>query len=110
MTINEWCRMVREVAKSKGWEEKTDVFKFLGNLHSEVSEAWEIAREAKFEPRALWLDKETGKPEGFGVELADLVIRTFHVAEFYGIDLEDMIARKTAFNRTRPHRHGGKRA
>lgn len=50
------------------------------------------------------------KPVGFPIELADLLIRVFDTAEAYGIDLEEALQIKAAYNRTRPHRHGGKLA
>ncbi|PZM62586.1 hypothetical protein [Paenibacillus dendritiformis] len=40
--------------------------------------------------------------------LADVLINTKSLAEFYGIDLERAIAEKMAYNATRPQRHGGK--
>lgn len=55
------------------------------------------------------------KPEGFGIELADALIRQGDLAEALTqagipIDLEYCVRLKAAYNRTRPHRHGGKRA
>lgn len=52
--------------------------------------------------------------EGNGHPMAALTMVTVliwlveHYAEKYGIDLEAEIARKVAYNRTRPHRHGGR--
>jgi len=48
------------------------------------------------------------KPEGFGSELADIVIRVFDLAEDLGIDLAAEIKRKMLFNESRAYRHGGK--
>jgi len=48
------------------------------------------------------------KPCGFGVELADAVIRAFDLAAAANVNLGDLIMEKLDFNRTRPHRHGGK--
>ena len=48
------------------------------------------------------------KPEGIPIELADVVIRVMDMCEHYGIDLWAAIERKNAYNRTRPHKHGGK--
>lgn len=52
--------------------------------------------------------RETLKPEGFASELADVLIRVFDLAGALGIDLEDAVQSKMAYNKTRPHRHGGK--
>lgn len=48
------------------------------------------------------------KPEGFGIELADCIIRLLDTAEMVGVDLQDAIFLKHNFNTTRPHKHGGK--
>ncbi len=75
-------------------------------IHSEVSEALEDYRTGTM--YALRTDK--GKPIGFPSELADIVIRVGDLCGYLGIDLESAVAEKMAFNATREHRHGGKRA
>jgi NTP pyrophosphatase (non-canonical NTP hydrolase) len=50
------------------------------------------------------------KPEGFAVELADCIIRILDMAEAYGFDMERIISLKHEYNKTRPYRHGGKKA
>lgn len=49
------------------------------------------------------------KPEGIPSELADTVIRIADMCGFYGIDLQEAVEQKMRYNRTRPHRHGGKK-
>jgi phosphoribosyl-ATP pyrophosphohydrolase len=49
------------------------------------------------------------KPEGFGSEAADLLIRLLDTCERRGVDLDWEYARKISYNRTRGHRHGEKR-
>jgi NTP pyrophosphatase (non-canonical NTP hydrolase) len=49
------------------------------------------------------------KPEGIPSELADIIIRVLDVAYRYGIDLEEVLLEKLAFNETRGYRHGGKK-
>lgn len=49
------------------------------------------------------------KPEGVGSEAADILIRLLDFVDRYDIDLLWEVERKLAFNRTRGHRHGGKR-
>lgn len=49
------------------------------------------------------------KPEGVGSEMADIFIRLMDEVERTEIDLEWEVTRKLAYNRTRGHRHGGKR-
>lgn len=59
-----------------------------------------------------WLSAEDGrpmrKPEGFMIELADVVIRIADLAYLVGGDLEAAIAEKHEYNRTRPYKHGRK--
>jgi len=76
-------------------------------LHSEVSEAFEDwrsghdVREIRF---------EGNKPCGVPIELADLMIRLLHYSNIFNIDLDTAYKEKLEYNRTRPFRHGGKRA
>lgn len=49
------------------------------------------------------------KPEGFGSEAADVLIRLLDTCRRRGVDLEYEVQRKLAYNATRGHRHGGKR-
>lgn len=48
------------------------------------------------------------KPEGIPVELADVIIRVLDMCGYWGIDIEEAMRLKMAFNRTRESRHGGK--
>ena len=45
-------------------------------------------------------------PDGFGIELADIVLRVCSLAGKLGIDLDEMIRIKQAHNESRPHLHG----
>lgn len=73
-------------------------------IHSEVSEILEEFRKGKGPTETYY--RADGKPEGVPSELADVVIRCFEMADFYGIDLEAAIIEKMAFNATRPYKHG----
>lgn len=53
-------------------------------------------------------DESTGKPEGFGPEAADVMIRILETCEEHGIDLNFEIERKMTYNENREVRHGGK--
>lgn len=108
------------IAKSSGWWDRPrDVPELIALCHSELSEALEEYRAGYpvslvyywFNNEQIELPPPMGsdvKPEGFGVELADVMIRILDMAERFGIDLEDCINRKMAYNEKRPYRHGGK--
>ena len=51
------------------------------------------------------LKAETLKPEGFPIELADIMIRVMDLAERYEINLTEAINYKIDFNTTRPYKH-----
>lgn len=78
----------------------------LALIHSELGEATEEVRKGT----ALngYLGKHD-KPEGFVVEIADVLIRCFDLAGALGLELGDAIVAKHAYNVTRDYRHGGKR-
>lgn len=101
------------VALEKGWYEPS---KTLGETllmyHSEVTEALDDYREVGDNPTELRRTDhrdEKGKPLGFAIELADIIIRVLDTSEYLGIDLAEAILVKHAFNETRERRHGNKR-
>lgn len=111
-TIRYWQRASHALAVENGWhpEDGPDprdpnrALAWLMLASSELAEAAEEVREGRWEQ---WTE-ESGKPAGVGVEVADCVIRLLDSCEAWGIDLQARIEDKHAFNRTRPHRHGGK--
>jgi NTP pyrophosphatase (non-canonical NTP hydrolase) len=120
LNFNDWAKAVFDAGKAKGWHSgevereptRERVAVFLINLHGEVSEAWEAYRKGQlFSP----CDKaEKMKAAGLPAlgcleeELADIVIRALDTAHTFGIDIQQAIETKHAFNATRPYRHGGK--
>lgn len=66
--------------------------------------AKQVAAITGAEPAELGL---TPKPEGFGPEAADLIIRILETMEEYGLDPEFEVARKMDYNEGREIRHGG---
>jgi NTP pyrophosphatase (non-canonical NTP hydrolase) len=108
MDLNELQIDCHYLAKEKGfWPEgeQRNVPEMLALIHSEISEALEEHRKG-VDPTDVYYREEDNKPEGFGVELADAVIRILDLAEGLGINLADRIQEKLEFNRTRPHKHG----
>jgi hypothetical protein len=53
-------------------------------------------------------DTTIRKPEGFPSEIADATIRLFSLAYELGIDLEEIMREKIAYNGTRAYKHGKK--
>ena len=118
-TVEDWQKAMYLIAKSKGWwtnqetgapiDPMARLPETIALIHSEASEALEEFRGDRME---VWYsESKTGpKPEGFGVELADVVIRCMDTAESLGIDLHAMMRLKANYNRRRPYRHGNKRA
>lgn len=99
---------VHDVAVEKGWWEGAEeniVPEKLMLIVSEVAEALEEYRKNKME---MYYNGD--KPEGFGVELADAIIRILDLSQWLGLDMEDLVTAKHTYNKSRSWRHGGKLA
>lgn len=74
MTIEELCKRSYDTAVTKGWhKEPRSLGEVIALFHSEVSEALECWRDPIHKLDEIW--HVDGKPEGFVIELADLLIR-----------------------------------
>lgn len=120
LKIDELVAFAHVTARSKGFYpegEKVSIPERLALIHSEVSEALEIARAGADLTHGWYSDN--GKPEGFLVELADVVIRVFDLVGYVsGVELDEqgdahlktsfmeIIRDKMLFNLTRPPKHG----
>lgn len=111
-------RMAHEAhanAKEKGFHSNEDgtpkdrnIGEALALIHSEVSEALEEIRKNQ-DVFHTYKRESDGKPEGFMVELADVIIRIGDLVGAYdgGPEVLDVCIReKMNFNATRPHMHG----
>lgn len=106
MTLRDLQEQSYALAAEKGWTERpVEVPEQVALICSEACEALEAWRH----DRPLSYMGPGGKPEGVGAEYADILIRVGHYAQLLGIDLDAEVARKLAYNRTRPHRHGALR-
>lgn len=111
--LNELCLRAHELATEKGfWDDVSDepglltgIGTKLALITSEVSEALEEYRDNQELDVTRFVD---GKPEGFGIELADIVIRVADLAGRVGVNLGDLVNLKFRYNATRPTRHGKK--
>src|SRR5262249_49322206 len=112
MDLKHWQKVVHENNKHHGFytgrNAKSIDRKILLAI-TELSEAFEELRNGH-KPTEVYNNPSyvLPKPEGFGIELADAVIRIMDICEFLGIDLEKMIELKHRYNVTRPYRHGRK--
>jgi NTP pyrophosphatase (non-canonical NTP hydrolase) len=102
VTIQQLCNEATLASASKGFHSPAPTkLEALMLIVSEIAEACEEIRAGK--PIEY---VENGKPEGLGVEMADAVIRIADFCGYHGINLQDIIARKMAFNQTREYKHG----
>lgn len=120
MRINELCREAFEIASEKGWWDKDrNPLEILMLITSELAEAAEEFRNPGY-PVYYNADDETDengvtrkkiKPEGWLTELADAMIRIGDYVGKTGLSdqFEAVIKEKMEYNRSRPHRHGGKK-
>jgi NTP pyrophosphatase (non-canonical NTP hydrolase) len=105
--LNELRDEIHATAKEKGWYQPAPSFgESIALTHAELSEALE---EYRRDGAAMNTIIFAGKPEGIPAELADVIIRTLDICGFYKIDIDRIVKLKMAYNKTRPHRHGGKK-
>jgi len=120
--------LVREsygTAKEKGWWEtidnleESDLKEMVRGLvfsqkkalcDDELSEVHEEFRNHGLDPEKFIYLGEKGKPEGIAVEFADLFVRSFDMFGYFKIPIVKALLMKMEYNRTRPYRHGGKKA
>jgi NTP pyrophosphatase (non-canonical NTP hydrolase) len=106
MTISEMQKAAYNNAKDHGFHEiPMNLSEKLMLIVSELAEAMEEVRD----PSSLGLGvklSETGKPEGFVVELADAVIRIGDLCGALELNLETAIRLKMTYNKDRPFKHG----
>lgn len=100
---NDIAAEVTETAESKGWkiEPGNDAEK-IALMHSELSEALEAIRHGN--PPSEHIPEFTGVEE----ELADVIIRIMHYGCRNELRIASAVLAKNEFNKTRPHKHGGK--
>ena len=110
ISLRELMEESHQTAIAKGWweEEDRNVGEICALFHSEISEAFEEHRNGHSLTEIYY--EEGGKPCGFPVEIADLLIRAADYCEHKHIPVIQALCEKLEYNRTRPYRHGGKKA
>lgn len=99
---------IEEWAVSKGWREQDapprEPLHLIMLMVTELSEAAEAFRNHNPPCSRPGMEHFSHVEE----ELADAVIRIFHMADEFDFDLAGAIIAKMKFNETRPYKHGGK--
>ena len=90
-------------AVEHGWWEEDRGTEPLLLMHTEISEAVEALRAGNPESKKIPGHLHVAE------ELADVVIRIMDYGAARGLRIAEAIIAKTEYNKTRPHKHGGKR-
>lgn len=108
-TIEEWKWEIHANAVEHGWYDgpEKNFGELLMLVVTEVAEVMEEYRKGRH-MKESYLNEE-GKICGVPSELADIVIRVMDICAHYDIDLEQAIAQKHEYNKSRPYKHGGKK-
>lgn len=104
-SLNALAEDIAVWGKDKGWSEDVNIPEKLMLIVTEVAEGME-----EFRHDTPHVYEKDGKPEGLGIELADVIIRVLHLASLLKINMADCVTQKMLYNMTRPHRHGGLKA
>lgn len=110
-TITAWQKKVHKLAVEKGfydgtsWPDTKLLDQKLLLIVSEIVEAQTEIRNGH-DAQSIYESSDGLKPEGFGIELADAVIRILDLAQYLNIDLEQCMTLKHEYNRSRPYKHG----
>lgn len=101
--VSDWDSLVEvshAMAVDKDWwrdgKESRPLDEITNNFHSEVSEAWEEFRAGRIDtwhngsPAAALAAGSLPKPEGFWVEIADLLIRMADAAGAHRVEIGDI--------------------
>lgn len=128
--LNKLAKEIHKRNVEKGfWDDYDNPKKMAANLalvHSEVSEALECDRKAKYyntkyeynkdlavitsDQNNNWFKEkfEQRVKDTFEDELADIIIRVLDLAAFKNVDIQAHIEAKMRYNALRPHKHGKK--
>lgn len=106
-----WAEQIHANAIKHGWWDEDRSFgEIVALCHSELSEALEAYRNGDdLVYTMVDIPRGIEKPEGIAVEMIDCLIRILDWCGKEGVDVDEILARKHEYNKTRPYRHGGKK-
>lgn len=109
--ITTLAQRCHEDAKSLGWYDEGKTKSDIESLMLTVTELAEAVEELRkpYETEPVYYKPDSAKPEGYGVELADAIIRLLDLCAYKELDIGRIIDEKLAYNLTRGHRHGNKK-
>jgi len=111
-SLNELAKEFWQVSADHGFHDEgpdganNDISAFVANLHGEISEFWEAYRKDTLDKKCDKSIELTCAEE----ELSDIIIRTLEYGQQLGLDMDRAVTIKNEYNKTRPWRHGGKKA
>jgi NTP pyrophosphatase (non-canonical NTP hydrolase) len=97
MSVSKILEEIEKLARSKNWgstPENVNIPEKFALIHTEVAEAFEAYRRGNL----------NGK-DGVSEELADIVIRTFHLCLILNVDIDKQIRQKIVRNYDRTWDH-----
>jgi len=105
--ITDCMSEVESWAKDKGWwhPENRNPLELLMLITTELAECAEAYRNHNPKCDKIGLEDFSEAEE----EMADVLVRVFHMAGEMGLRLGDAYVAKMRYNHNRPNRHGGKK-